>query len=148
MKALVQRVSRCVVRVEKKEVSSIGRGLLVLLGISREDGEKDVAYIVNKVINMRIFDDEKGRMNLSLLDVEGELMLVSQFTLYGDTRKGRRPGYVQAASPREAEDLYESACEAFSKAGIDPSRGVFGAYMEVELVNDGPVTLLVESPAG
>jgi len=147
MRALVQRVSRCSVRVDGRQVSSIGKGLLVLLGISRDDGQKEAAYIVNKVLNLRVFDDDAGRMNLSLSDVGGELMVVSQFTLYADTRKGRRPSYVQAAPPDRAEELYDLVCEEFSRAGFNPVRGIFGAYMQVELENDGPVTILVESPA-
>ena len=145
MRALLQRVSGCRVRVDGREVSSIGPGLLVLLGISTGDGLKDIDFLVNKVINLRIFDDDEGKLNLSLVDVDEELMLVSQFTLYGDARKGRRPSYTAAAPPELAEELYEGACEAFAAAGFPPARGVFGAHMEVELVNDGPVTLLLES---
>jgi len=147
MRALVQRVTRCSVRVDDKVISQTGRGLLVLLGVSRDDSEKEAAYIVNKVLNLRIFDDDEGKMNLSLVDVKGELMVVSQFTLYADTRKGRRPSYVQAAPPDRAEELYESVCEGFARAGFEPGRGTFGAYMLVELENDGPVTILLESPA-
>jgi len=147
MRALVQRVSRCSVRVDDKVISQTGRGLLVLLGVSRDDSEKEAAYIVNKVLNLRIFDDDEGKMNLSLVDVKGELMVVSQFTLYADTRKGRRPSYVQAAPPDRAEELYERVCEGFARAGFEPGRGIFGAYMLVELENDGPVTILLESPA-
>lgn len=146
MKALVQRVSRCTVRVEGQEISSIGPGLLVLLGVSVRDGREDIDYIVRKVINIRIFDDDEGKLNLSLADKGGEVMVVSQFTLYGDTRKGRRPSYVEAAPPDKAERLYRETCEAFAAAGFPPAQGIFGARMEVELVNDGPVTLLIESP--
>jgi D-tyrosyl-tRNA(Tyr) deacylase len=145
MKALLQRVSVCKVHVDGREVSSIGRGLLVLLGISVSDGQDDIDFMVNKTINLRIFDDADGKLNLSLSEVGGELMVVSQFTLYGDARKGRRPSYIAAAPPQRAEELYERACEAFAAAGFSPARGVFGAHMEVELVNDGPVTLLLES---
>lgn len=146
MRALIQRVSRCAVRVDGREVSSIGPGLLVLLGVSARDTSEDVDYIVRKTVNLRIFDDRQGKLNLSLAERGGEVMLVSQFTLYGDARKGRRPSYVEAAPPEVAERLYEEACEAFTAAGFPPARGVFGAHMEVELVNDGPVTLLIESP--
>ncbi len=146
MRALIQRVSRCSVRVDGREVSSIGPGLLVLLGISGRDSREDIDYIVRKTVNLRIFDDHRGKLNLSLAEKGGQLMVVSQFTLYGDARKGRRPSYVEAAPPEVAERLYEEACEAFAMAGFPPARGVFGAHMEVELVNDGPVTLLVESP--
>jgi len=146
MRALIQRVSRCAVRVEGREVSSIGPGLLVLLGVSARDTREDVDYIVRKTINLRIFDDQEGKLNLSLAEKGGEVMVVSQFTLYGDARKGRRPSYVEAAPPEVAERVYEEACEAFAAAGFPPAKGVFGAHMEVELVNDGPVTLLIESP--
>lgn len=146
MRALIQRVSHCAVRVDGREVSSIGPGLLVLLGVSARDASEDVEYIVRKTISLRIFDDQQGKLNLSLAERGGEVMLVSQFTLYGDARKGRRPSYVEAAHPEVAERLYEEACEAFAAAGFPPARGVFGAHMEVELVNDGPVTLLIESP--
>lgn len=149
MRAVVQRVSRCAVRVDGEEVSSIGRGLLVLLGVSRHDGEGDAEFIVNKVVNLRIFDDAEGKLNLSLGDVAGELMVVSQFTLYGDARKGRRPSYVEAAPPQKGDELYEAACAMFERAGFPPRKGVFGARMEVELVNDGPVTIILDSrPAG
>ena len=147
MRALLQRVSRCAVRVEDREISRIGRGLLVLLGVSRTDGEAEVEFMVNKVINLRVFDDHEGKLNLSLADVGGELMVVSQFTLYGDARKGRRPSYVEAAPPQWAEELYNAVCEAFARAGFQPARGVFGARMTVELENDGPVTIILESPA-
>jgi D-tyrosyl-tRNA(Tyr) deacylase len=147
LRALVQRVSSCVVGVDGREVSRIEKGLLVLLGVSRTDGEADVEFIVNKVINLRIFDDNEGKMNLSLQEVGGEIMVVSQFTLYGDTRKGRRPSYVEAAPPPRAEELYNAVCEAFSRSGFEPARGIFGAHMEVELTNDGPVTIILESPA-
>lgn len=146
MKALLQRVSGCRVRVDGREVSSIGPGLLVLLGISNRDGPEDIDFMVNKIINLRIFDDAEGKLNLSLSEVGGELMVVSQFTLYGDARKGRRPSYIEAAPPSRAEELYEGACEAFAAAGFAPARGVFGAHMEVGLVNDGPVTIILESP--
>jgi D-tyrosyl-tRNA(Tyr) deacylase len=145
MRALLQRVSGCAVRAGGSEVSRIGPGLLVLLGVSILDDEADADFIVSKVINLRIFDDAEGKLNLSLAEVGGELMLVSQFTLYGDARKGRRPSYVQAAPLERARELFEVACEKFAAAGFPPARGVFQAHMQVELVNDGPVTLLLES---
>ncbi len=148
MRALVQRVSSCAVRAGGREVSRIGPGLLVFLGVSSSDGEKDVEHIVNKVINLRIFDDGEGKLNLSLAETGGELMVVSQFTLYGDTRKGRRPSYVKAAPPEVAQRLYDTACDGFAAAGFPPARGVFQAHMEVELINDGPVTLLLDSALG
>lgn len=146
MRALLQRVSRCLVRVDGEEISRIGPGLLVLLGISVHDGREDVEYMVRKILDLRIFDDAEGKLNLSLRDVGGELMVVSQFTLYGDAGKGRRPSYVEAAPPARAEELYRETCAAFAAAGFPPAEGRFGARMEVELVNDGPVTLLLESP--
>lgn len=146
MRALVQRVSSCAVRVSGREVSRIGKGLLVLLGVSRSDGQAEVEYVAKKVIHLRMFNDREGRMNLSLREVGGEIMVVSQFTLYGDARRGRRPSYTEAAPPQLAEELYEAVCEAFARQGFKPARGVFGAHMEVELINDGPVTLLLESP--
>jgi D-tyrosyl-tRNA(Tyr) deacylase len=133
------------VRSGGEVVSAIGPGLLVLLGVSTDDGEADVDFIVGKVINLRIFNDDEGKLNLSLADRGGEIMVVSQFTLYGDARKGRRPSYVKAAPPERAEQLYELACERFAEAGFPPGKGVFQAHMEVELVNDGPVTLMLES---
>lgn len=147
MRALLQRVKSCVIRVEGREISRIGQGILVLLGISNRDDRRDIEYIVNKVINLRIFDDQQGKLNLSLAETGGEIMVVSQFTLYGDARKGRRPSYVAAAPLRKAEELYRETCEAFVAAGFPPSRGIFGEHMEVELVNDGPVTIILESPA-
>jgi D-tyrosyl-tRNA(Tyr) deacylase len=146
MRALLQRVSYCKVRVDGREVSSIGTGLLVLLGVSTVDDEKDVDFIVGKVLSLRIFDDPEGKLNLSLAEVGGELMVVSQFTLYGDTRKGRRPSFIKAAEPERAQALYEMACERFAAGGFPPARGVFQAHMEIELVNDGPVTIMLESP--
>jgi D-tyrosyl-tRNA(Tyr) deacylase len=145
MRALLQRVSRCSVRVDGREVSSIGRGLLVLLGVSVEDGEEDASYLAEKVVNLRIFEDGQGKMNLSLEEVGGEVMVVSQFTLYGDTRKGRRPSYTRAAPPEVAEPLYRYFCRQVEARGFTVRTGLFGAHMEVELVNDGPVTLLLES---
>lgn len=145
MRALLQRVSRCSVSVEGREVSRTGPGLLVLLGISALDDESDADFIVGKTVSLRVFDDLEGKLNLSLSDVGGELMVVSQFTLYGDARKGRRPSYVKAAAPERAQELYEIVCEKFAAAGFPPARGVFQAHMEVELVNDGPVTLFLES---
>jgi D-tyrosyl-tRNA(Tyr) deacylase len=145
MRALLQRVAGCSVRVGDKEISRIGPGLLALLGVAGDDGEKDVAFIASKVAGLRIFDDNEGNMNLSLTDVGGELMVVSQFTLYADTRKGRRPSYVCAAGREHGEQLYEAVCEAFSRLGFRPAKGVFGAHMLVTIENDGPVTILLDS---
>ena len=145
MRALLQRVSGCAVRIDGREVSRIGPGLLVLLGVSAADDEKDVDFIVGKVLGLRIFDDDEGKLNLSLAEVRGELMVVSQFTLYGDTRKGRRPSFIKAAEPERAQELYERVCELFAAEGFAPAKGVFQAHMEIELVNDGPVTIMLES---
>ena len=147
MKALLQRVSSCSVRVDGREVSSIGPGLLVLLGISAGDGREDIDFLVNKVINLRIFDDAEGKLNLSLVDVDGELMLVSQFTLYGDARKGRRPSYTAAARPEQAEPLVDYFVAQLRGMGYNVATGIFGANMDVEIHNDGPVTLMVEREA-
>ena len=139
MKALVQRVSQAAVDVEGERVAQIGPGMLVLLGVSREDGEAQADRLAEKVRALRIFDDAEGRMNEPL--GEREILCVSQFTLYGDTRRGNRPGYSEAAPAEQAEPLYERFC-----AALDAKRGVFGACMGVALINDGPVTLLLEVP--
>ena len=139
MRALVQRVSRAVVTVDGERVAAIGPGLLVLLGVRRGDGEDEADRLVRKLLALRIFEDGDGRMNLSVQDAGGELLCVSQFTLYGDARKVNRPSFVDAAPPDDAEPLYERV-----RAGLGAQGGRFGARMQVELVNDGPVTLLVE----
>jgi D-tyrosyl-tRNA(Tyr) deacylase len=140
VRALVQRVSQAAVSVDGEEIASIGHGLLVLLGIRRGDAEEDADRVARKLQALRIFDDADGRMNLSVVDVGGEVLCVSQFTLYGDTARGNRPSFVDAAPPEQAEPLYERVRDALGARG-----GRFGARMEVSLVNDGPVTLLVES---
>ena len=140
MRALVQRVSEAAVAVDGAEVAAIGPGLLVLLGVRRGDGPEEADRIARKVLALRVFEDADGRMNLSAAEAGGELLCVSQFTLYGDTRKGNRPSFVDAAPPEEAEPLYKRVREALGARG-----GVFGARMKVSLVNDGPVTLLVEN---
>jgi D-tyrosyl-tRNA(Tyr) deacylase len=140
VRALVQRVSRASVSVEGEEVARIGRGLLVLLGVRRGDGPEEADRIAGKLERLRVFEDADGRMNLSVRDVGGELLCISQFTLYGDARKGNRPSFVEAAGPESAEALYERVRTALGAEG-----GVFGARMAVALVNDGPVTLLVEA---
>jgi D-aminoacyl-tRNA deacylase len=139
MRALVQRVSEASVTVGGEEVARIGRGLLVLLGVGRGDTEAEADRIAQKLLALRIFEDDAGRMNRSVRDIGGELLCVSQFTLYGDTRKGNRPSFVDATPPEEAERLYERVRETLAARG-----GVFGARMAVALVNDGPVTLLIE----
>jgi len=145
MRAVVQRVSRAEVRVESRVVGAIGRGLLVLVGIAREDTPETGKVLAEKIANLRIFDDEQGRMNRSLLEAGGGVLCVSQFTLYGDCRKGRRPSYDRAAPPEAARSLYESFVESLGALGVKVETGEFRAMMDVELVNDGPVTLLLDS---
>ena len=145
MRAVVQRVSSSKVTVDGNVTGEIKKGLLVLLGVTHEDTSKDVDYIIDKVLNLRIFEDEDEKMNLSLKDVEGELLVVSQFTLYGDCRKGRRPSFSTAARPELATKLYEEFIEKSRKEGIVTQTGQFGAHMMVDLTNDGPVTILLES---
>jgi D-aminoacyl-tRNA deacylase len=140
VRALVQRVSEAAVSVDGDEVARIERGLLVLLGIRVGDGPEQADRIAGKLERLRVFEDAQGRMNLSVCDIDGELLVVSQFTLYGDARKGNRPSFVDAAPPEQAEPLYERVRRA-----LDAQGGVFGARMRVSLVNDGPVTLLVET---
>jgi D-tyrosyl-tRNA(Tyr) deacylase len=145
MRAVVQRVSRASVEVEGAVVGAIGRGLLVLLGVGREDAEADADYLADKVVHLRIFPDDAGQMNRSVLDVSGEILVVSQFTLFGDTRRGRRPGYSEAAPPEEANRLYRYFVERVAASGLAVREGVFRATMDVSLVNAGPVTLILDS---
>ena len=145
MRAVLQRVSTARVTVAGETVGEIGSGILVLLGVSVSDREADVIYVLEKTLNLRIFDDADGKMNKSLLDVTGELLVVSQFTLYGDSRRGRRPSYVKAAVPEEANRLYEFFVNEARKQVGRVETGRFQAMMDVESVNDGPVTLLIDS---
>ena len=145
MRALIQRVTEASVSIGDSEAGSIGAGLVVLLGVAEGDDDADAQYLVDKIANMRIFADEQGRFNLSALDVGGELLVVSQFTLYADTRRGRRPDFTRAAGPDQANRLYERAVEMFREKGLRVATGRFQAYMQVHLVNDGPVTILVDS---
>ena len=144
MRAVVQRVSRAKVTVGDEITGEIGKGLLVLLGVSVRDTEKDASYLVDKVLNLRIFEDAEEKMNLSLLDIKGELLVVSQFTLYGDVTRGRRPSFIDAAPPERANHLYEVFVAETGKQIERVQTGVFQAMMDVELVNDGPVTLWLE----
>ena len=145
MRAVIQRVTESSVAVEGRAIGSIGKGLLVLLGVGEGDSEKEADYLAEKIANLRIFEDQDGKMNLSLLEIGDEMLVVSQFTLLGNCRKGRRPSFVQAAAPEIANKLYEYFVEVSKQKGIRVQTGKFGAMMAVSLVNDGPVTLIVES---
>lgn len=145
MRAVIQRVKEARVRVDGNIVGEIGRGILVFLGIEKGDGTKDLEYLAKKIVNLRVFEDDKGQMNLSVKDVEGEVLLVSQFTLLGDARKGRRPSFERAEEPERARELYESLVRMVRMEGLPVEEGVFRAMMEVELINDGPVTILLDS---
>lgn len=145
MKALVQRVSKADVTVEGQSAGRIGDGLLVLLGVGRDDTEKEADLLVQKVVNLRIFEDENAGMNRSLADIQGELLVVSQFTLMADTKKGRRPSFVNAAPPEQADRLYMYFVEKAREKGIKTETGTFGAMMEVSLINHGPVTIMLDT---
>ena len=145
MRAVVQRVSQAEVKVAGEAVSAIGRGMLILLGITHDDGEEEAAYLARKIAGLRIFDDDAGKMNLALADVGGAALVVSQFTLYGDMRKGRRPSFTDAARPDAAELLYQRFCKLLAVEGVVVSQGVFQAHMQVSLVNDGSVTLWLDT---
>jgi len=147
MKALLQRVTRASVTVDREKVSQIGRGLVALVGVAQGDSERDARYLADKTVNLRIFPDEAGKFNLSLLDIRGELLAVSQFTLLADTRKGRRPSFTQAALPGEAEALFNSFVGIARAIGLKVSTGRFQQHMLVEIHNDGPVTILLDSKA-
>ena len=145
MRALIQRVAQAWVEVEGQEVGRIGQGLVVLLGVAEEDTEDDARYLVEKISHLRIFAGEQNRFNRSALDVGAELLIVSQFTLYADTRKGRRPDFTQAASPQKAQQLYQHVVDLFNSTGLKVATGRFQEYMQVHLQNDGPVTLMLDS---
>ena len=145
MRALIQRVSEASVSIDGEVVGAIGPGLLVLLGVSRDDTDEDASYIVGKVVNLRIFSDDEGKFQSSATDVGAELLVVSQFTLYGETRKGRRPSFTTAAAPDEANRLFQRAVTLFEETGLKVETGTFQAYMAVALVNDGPVTLMLDT---
>ena len=148
MRALIQRVRRASVHVDGKEIASIGQGFLVLLGVADEDGEAEAAWLARKIAGLRLFEDDEGKMNLALADVDGSVLAVSQFTLYGDARKGRRPSFTRAAPPAQAQELYDRFCTLLAAEGVPVEKGVFQAHMEVALVNDGPVTLWLEHDSG
>lgn len=145
MRALVQRVSRASVTVQGEAVGEIGAGFVVLVGVSRDDVEADADYIVNKVAHLRVFADEQGKFNRSVMDVGAELLLISQFTLHADTRKGRRPSFVDAAPPTLAEPLFDRTVAKFRESGLHVATGIFQAHMMVSLTNDGPVTIMIDS---
>ncbi len=145
MKALIQRVTGAKVSIAGEEVGRIGRGLVVFVGVAGGDTEKDIDYLVQKTVQLRIFSDEAGKFNLSALDIKGELLLVSQFTLLADTRKGRRPSFTQAAPPNEAEKLFDQFVKQAHATGLKVATGRFAQYMQVEIYNDGPVTILLDS---
>ncbi len=147
MRAVIQRVSSASVEVEGKRVASIGRGLVVLLGVARADGEREAMWLAGKIAGLRVFEDEAGKMNRSVVEVGGSVLVVSQFTLLGDCRKGRRPSFTEAAGPEEAERLYQTFVARLGESGVPVETGVFQAHMAVHLVNDGPVTLVLDTAA-
>jgi len=145
MRAVIQRVKSAEVDVEGRLTGKIGRGLLVFIGVGKRDGQPDLSYMASKIPDLRIFEDSSGKFNLSLRDIKGEILIVSQFTLYGDCRKGRRPSFTDAEDPQVAKTLYEEFVSAIKAVGIPVQTGEFQAKMEVHLINDGPVTLLLDS---
>ncbi len=145
MRAVIQRVSEAKVEVEGKVIGQVGRGLLVYLGVGKEDTEADAEFMADKLVNLRIFADEAGKMNRSVIEVGGGVLLISNFTLQGDCRKGRRPGFDAAADPQLAEPLYEKVAELMARSEIPVAKGSFGAHMQVSSINDGPVTFLLDS---
>jgi D-tyrosyl-tRNA(Tyr) deacylase len=146
MRAVVQRVSEASVRVGDEMVGRIGRGILVLVGVARGDGEREADYLIDKIVHLRIFEDDAGKLNRSVLEVGGEALVVSQFTLLGDCRKGRRPSFIEAAGPEHGNRLYEHVVTGVRRAGVTVQTGRFRALMSVSLVNDGPVTLVIDTP--
>ena len=145
MKVVIQRVIKSSVRINNKEVAKIGKGFLILLGISKDDNFEKADYIIKKIYNLRVFSDENDKMNLSIQDINGELLIVSQFTLYADCKKGNRPSFINAAPPEDAEKIYEYFINECKKNNLKVETGEFGADMKVELINDGPVTIILEN---
>lgn len=145
MRVVIQRVSKANVVIDEKENGAIGRGFLLLVGVEEEDTKEDVDYLTRKISNLRIFEDEAGKMNLSLREVKGEILSISQFTLHADTKKGNRPSFIKAAKPHKAEQLYEDLNQNLRDEGFKVENGIFGADMAVSLINDGPVTILIDS---
>ena len=145
MIALLQRVSKAKVTIDNKIAGEIGPGLLIFLGVFQSDAQEDIKFLTNKIVYLRIFDDDAGKMNRSLLDVEGAVLVVSQFTLCADTKKGRRPSFIKAAQPKLGEKFYNNFIQDLKKRGVSVATGIFGAMMDVQLVNDGPVTFLLDS---
>lgn len=145
MRAVLQRVNRASVKVDGEIIGEIGKGLLVFLGVCDEDGQDDLTYLADKITGLRIFEDENEKMNLSVEDVNGEILVISQFTLFGDCRKGKRPSFIAAGKPDYAKAMYEKFIDYIKSKGFNVQHGIFGADMKVELLNDGPVTLLLDS---
>lgn len=145
MRAVVQRVKEAGVKVDNKIVGRISKGLLVFLGVGEEDSEIDLNYLVHKILGLRIFQDENDKMNLSVLDINGEILVISQFTLYGDVRKGKRPSFIKSAHPEIGNRFYEEFITKINESGVKVESGKFGAHMDIDLINDGPVTILIDS---
>lgn len=145
MKAIVQRVKKSSVKVDGKIIAQISFGLNILLGVGINDTEQDAINLADKILKLRIFEDESGKMNLSILDIQGSILVISQFTLYADTSKGNRPSFIKAALPEKAEKLYHLFIEKLNESGLNIANGVFGAKMEIEIINDGPVTIFIEN---
>ena len=145
MKAVIQRVTNALVTVENQEIAQINKGILVLLGVKKEDTQQEAELLAKKTVNLRIFNDQDEKMNLSLLDIKGEALVVSQFTLYGNCKKGRRPSFIEAALPEKADALYQDYVEYLKNEGVPVKTGQFQAMMQVELINDGPVTIILDS---
>ncbi|MBM7541734.1 D-aminoacyl-tRNA deacylase [Amphibacillus cookii] len=145
MRAVIQRVTEAKVRVAEQVIGQIGQGLVVLLGITHDDSKEDADYLVKKISHLRIFEDDQEKMNLSLLDVKGQLLSISQFTLYSDTRKGRRPNFMEAAKPDQAEPLYDYFNQQMQQLSVTVKTGKFGAMMDIDLINNGPVTIMIDS---